>query len=77
MRSFGDGALEDVDQLGDGGKDRAVVGCECGVAILQPAFDRFVSIGGIYIWSGEPGFKDVSSETMPWMDGSTVCKASS
>jgi hypothetical protein len=22
-------------------------------------------LGGIYIWSGKPGFKDVSSETMP------------
>jgi hypothetical protein len=44
LRSFGDGALERFDQLDDGRENRAVVGCERGVAILKPAFDGFSGI---------------------------------
>jgi hypothetical protein len=40
LRSFGNGALERLDQLGDGGEDRSVVGGKRGVTILQPALDR-------------------------------------
>jgi hypothetical protein len=32
FRSLGNGALERLDQLGDGGEDRAVIGGERGVA---------------------------------------------
>jgi hypothetical protein len=42
LRSFGNGALERFDQLGDSREDRAFVGGECGVTILQPAFDRLI-----------------------------------
>jgi hypothetical protein len=42
LRSFGNGPLERLDQLGDGGEDRAVIGGERSVTILQPAFDSFL-----------------------------------
>jgi hypothetical protein len=46
LHSFGNGALERSNQLGNGGEDRAVAGGERGgvAGILQPAFDRFSAI---------------------------------
>ena len=41
LRTFGDGALERLDQLGDSREDRAVVGDERRVAILQPGVGLF------------------------------------
>jgi hypothetical protein len=42
LRSFWNRSPEGVDQLGDSREDRAIVGSERGVTILQPGFDRSV-----------------------------------
>jgi hypothetical protein len=44
---LGNGAPERLDQLGDSREDRAIVGGERGVTILQPAFDGFLGIGSV------------------------------
>jgi hypothetical protein len=57
LRSFGNGALEGVDQLGNSREDRTFVGGARGVTILQPAFDGFprhrVSNRGLTICHGQ------------------------
>jgi hypothetical protein len=46
LRSLGNGALERVDQLGDGREDRAVVVGQFGISsVCQPTFDGFSGIG--------------------------------